>query len=50
VTQCLFSMLDLDSFVLEDSLRMAPQYQNKQEFDTFHELYFINLLAPEFDI
>jgi hypothetical protein len=34
-------MLDLYSFVLEHSLKMAPLCRNMQEFDTCHEVYFI---------
>jgi len=31
--------LEMCSFVLENSLRMALQCQNMQEFDTYHDLY-----------
>ena len=41
VISTLNGMFNLCSFVLENSLRMALQCQNMQEFDTHHELYSI---------
>lgn len=39
------SMLDWYSFVLEDSLCMAPRCRNSQKFDTCHKLYFIKFIC-----